>query len=367
MAKLESTKINLKSGQQIIFRHIAHEEAEIFLKFREQVPHDSNNTMQYVGMSFPSLEETAKRLATQLEDKNILNIGAFDSGKIVGYLNFRMLNSEHPWVQHLGQFGMMILKEYWGQGIGKKLLELQETHAKAQGISRIEAMVRVKNERGVKLYEHNGYKIEGTRRRAAKIDGEFFDEYFIAKILDDQNLNWKPPVLKTDRLILRPIELTDADSIFAYAKNPNVSRFTLWEVHQSTQDSLNYIKDYIFDYYSQGVPEPFGIALKENPQKIIGTVGCFWNSKSAKAMELAYAIAEEYWGRGITAEASKTVMNYCFEEFGLRRIQARCKVENLGSRRVIEKVGMNFEGTLKSAIFHRERYWDMHYFAKVIE
>jgi ribosomal-protein-alanine N-acetyltransferase len=367
VAKLESSTFLTKNGQQIIFRNLTPEDSESFLKFREQVPHDSTNTMQYVGMQFPSLEETAKRLGTQQDDKIILNIGAFDSGKVVGYLNFRMQNPEHPWVQHLGQFGMMVLKEYWGLGIGKKLLELQEPLELAKVITLIEAMVRVKNDRGVKLYEHNGYKIEGTRRRAAKINDELNDEYFIAKILDDPKLVWKPPTIHTDRLILRPIEISDAEAIFAYAKNPNVCKYTLWETHQSIQDSQNYIKDYIFDYYSKEVPEPFGIALKENPKKIIGTVGCFWTSKSAKGMELAYAIGEEHWGKGLVAEASKAAMDYCFKEFGLKRIQARCKVENDGSRRIMEKVGMTFEGTLKSAIFHRDRYWDMHYFAKVVE
>jgi ribosomal-protein-alanine N-acetyltransferase len=296
-----------------------------------------------------------------------LNIGAFDSGKVVGYLNFRMQNPEHPWVQHLGQFGMFILKDYWGHGIGKKLLELQETHARSHGISRIEAMVRIKNDRGVKLYEHSGYKIEGTRRQAAKINGEVQDEYFIAKILDDPKLNWTPPTLITDRLILRPIGIGDAESIFAYAKNPNVCKYTLWEKHESVKDSFEYIKDYIFDYYSNGVPEPLGITLKENPQKVIGTVGCFWTSKSAKAMELAYAIGEDHWGKGLVAEASQAIMDYCFKEFSLKRIQARCKTENKGSSRVMEKVGMTYEGTLKSAIFHRNKFWDMHYYAKIRE
>ena len=367
MAKLETSAYKIKNGQQIIFRNLAPEDAEAFLMFRQQVPHDSTNTMQYIGMQFPSLEETSKRLALQQDDKSILNIGAFDSGKVVGYLSFRMQHPEHPWVQHLGQFGMMVLKEYWGQGIGKILLQLQEIHAKANGIHRIEAMVRIQNDRGVKLYKHNGYKIEGTRRQAAQIGGEFHDEYFIAKLLNEPIPDWKPPTILTDRLVLRPIGLSDAESIFAYAKNPNVCKYTLWEKHLSVQDSLRFIKDYIFDCYSKGVPEPFGIALKENPEKMIGTVGCFWTSKPAKAMELAYAIAEEHWGQGFTAEASRAVMDYCFKEFGLKRIQARCKVENQASRRVMEKVGMTLEGTLKSAVFHRERYWDMHYYGKIAD
>jgi len=95
-------------------------------------------------------------------------------------------------------------------------------------------------------------------------------------------------------------------------------------------------------------------------------LGCFWVSKPAKTMELAYAISEDQWGKGLVAEASQSVMDYCFKEFGLKRIQARCKVENQASAKVMQKIGINFEGTLKSSIFHRERYWDMHYYAKVI-
>jgi len=189
----------------------------------------------------------------------------------------------------------------------------------------------------------------------------------MSKNINDQKCDWKPPVLETKRMILRPIVLTDAENIFTYATNPNVSKYTLWEPHQTIQDSLDYIQNYIFDYYANEVPEPLGVALKENPQKIIGTIGCFWVSKSAKSMELAYALSEEYWGQGLVAEASQVLMDYCFQQYSLKRIQARCKAENKASARVMEKIGMSYEGTLKAAIFHREKHWDMHYYAKVIE
>lgn len=178
--------------------------------------------------------------------------------------------------------------------------------------------------------------------------------------------DWKPPMLETDRLILRAITLDDAPAIFAYAKNPNVSRHTLWEAHVSIEDSVAFIKDYIFPSYSKGAPEPFGIAFKKSPETLIGTVGCFWISKPARSMELAYALAEEHWGKGLVAEAAKVTMEHCFKEYSLKRIQARCKVENKASARVMEKVGMSYEGTLKSSIFHRNQFSDVHYYAKVI-
>jgi ribosomal-protein-alanine N-acetyltransferase len=68
--------------------------------------------------------------------------------------------------------------------------------------------------------------------------------------------------------------------------------YTLWEPHKSVEDSLDYIKDYVFQYYSQGVPEPLGITLKNEPSKVIGTVGCFWVSKSAKSIVFH---RDQYW------------------------------------------------------------------------
>lgn len=171
------------------------------------------------------------------------------------------------------------------------------------------------------------------------------------------------PQLETERLILRPLISSDAKNIFAYAKNPNVSQFTLWEPHKNVADSLKFITEYAQPLYKQQVPEPLAIILKDNPKKVIGTVGCFWVSKPSQTMELAYAIAEPFWGKGLVAEASEAVLDYCFKNLNVNRVQSRCKTENKASSRVMEKVGMTYEGTLKSAIFHRNRFWDVQYYA----
>ena len=178
---------------------------------------------------------------------------------------------------------------------------------------------------------------------------------------------WQPPTIETQRLVLRPLTLDDAAAIFDYAKVPEVSRHTLWEPHQTIEDSKSFIQDYALPCYGRGFPEPLAITLKENRQTAIGTVGSFWTSKPAKAMEIAAAIAVPYWNQGLVSEACLAVMNYCAKEFGLKRIQGRCKVENKASAMLMEKIGMSFEGTMKSSVFHRERYWDIHIFAKIME
>ena len=190
MAKFVISKIMTVEGKEIIFRPIISNDAENLLVFRRQIASETTNTMQYIGQEYPPIEETAKRLSAQLEDRTTVNAGAFSDSNLVAYLNLRLPWADHPWMPHLAQFGMMVLKDFWGQGIGKKLLKIQEEHAQSIGVSRIEAMVRITNERGLSLYERNGYKIEGTRKKAALINNEFVDEYFIAKILDDPFRSW---------------------------------------------------------------------------------------------------------------------------------------------------------------------------------
>ncbi|MNX81254.1 putative ribosomal N-acetyltransferase YdaF [compost metagenome] len=171
------------------------------------------------------------------------------------------------------------------------------------------------------------------------------------------------PQLQTPRLLLRPLVEQDAEAVFAYCANPNVSRYTLWEPHRSLDDALSYIRAYAFPKYELGIPEPFGIVSKEEGERVIGTVGAFWVSEAHRCMEIAYALAEPYWGQGLVAEAARAVRDFVFETYPIERLQCRCKAENAPSARVMEKLGMTREGTLRAALYHRERFWDMHYYS----
>lgn len=365
MATYGPEEFKTRSGRTVILRHCDVADIDAFLAFQPQIASETTNTLQIKGRVPERLKiEAAWR--SSIEDHRALRIAAFSDNRMIAQLSFHPESQlPHPWIQHTGRFGMMILKEFWGEGIGRRMLEVMEIHARAQGFTRIEAMVRTENERGVRLYRRMGYEIEGTRRQGALIDGRFQDEYFIAKILGQET--WVPPVLETERLVLRPLEIGDVADIFEYASNPNVSRFTLWEPHRSIKDSESYILDYVLPYYRQHTPEPWGITLKANPGKVIGTVGLFWASKTSKSMELAYAIGEPHWGQGIVVEASRAAVSHGFRDFGAARIQAHCKAENKPSARVMEKLGMKFEGTLRSALFHRNRHWDMHFYSVLRE
>jgi [ribosomal protein S5]-alanine N-acetyltransferase len=170
--------------------------------------------------------------------------------------------------------------------------------------------------------------------------------------------DWRPPTLTTPRLTLRAFEEADAEPLFEYARNPNVTRFTLWETHRNIGETLSFVRDYAILRYREGMPEPYAISLSPD-SKPIGSCGCFWASRPNQSMELGYWVAEPFWGRGITVEACRTLLNHVFREFKPERIQARVIAGNVASSRVLVKLGFRYEGTLRSALLRREKFEDV--------
>lgn len=368
MAILAPQEFKTKKGRTVSFRNMAANEGAVLNQFMQQIARESQNTYQVPGRLVFSDEEQSVQLQKDIEHTATLNLGVYFQNNLVGALFFYSRQFTHPWAKHIGGFGMMILKEFWGEGIGKELLRMMEEHARPLGITRIEAQVRSFNENGIALYKNAGYQIEGTRRKAAFIDGKFHDEFHIGKLLDEKYPKWTPPTLETERLILRAITLEDAPAIFEYASQETVSRYTLWEPHKTIQDSVSMIKNYCFEHYHQQEPEPFAIVLKSDPSKMIGTAGASWISQKSQCMEMGAALSEKYWGKGIMTEAQSEVMRYCFEEYSrdihpVNRIQGHCKAENIASAKMIQKTGRQLEAIHRQRVFSKNRFWDMKVYA----
>lgn len=174
------------------------------------------------------------------------------------------------------------------------------------------------------------------------------------------SLDWTPPVLQTDRLILRPVTASDAAAVFMYASNPRLTRFTLFETHETIEDSRWFVEEYRQSRYAIKEPDPFGIVLKSDSLgSMIGGIGAHWVSQPNWTMEIGYSIAEPYWGKGLTTEAIRAVVPYVFSEYPVERLQARVFLGNDASERVLAKTGFTREGVLRSLVFRRDRWWDI--------
>lgn len=164
------------------------------------------------------------------------------------------------------------------------------------------------------------------------------------------------PTLETERLILRKLRLEDAKDLFEYASDKEVTKYVTWEPHKSIEDSVNLIK-FTHERYEKREGIIWGIVCKEN-KKVIGTCDISPVTKHFRA-EIAYALSRDYWGKGIMTEAVKEAIKFGFEKMNLNRIQAMCIPENIGSCRVMEKVGMKYEGLIREYMYIKGKFQDL--------
>ena len=150
--------------------------------------------------------------------------------------------------------------------------------------------------------------------------------------------------LFTERLILRGFHYSDLDDFFDYAKNPNVGPNAGWKPHENKRESLSVLRQFV------NSDEVWAIVYKDN-KKVIGSIGLHKDAKRSNryARMIGYALSEEYWGQGLATEAAKCVIQYGFEILKLDIISVYHYPHNYRSKRVIEKCGFKYEGTLRQA------------------
>ncbi len=175
-------------------------------------------------------------------------------------------------------------------------------------------------------------------------------------------MSWRPIKLESERFILRALEESDAKDIFSYAGNKNVSKHTTWETHETLEDSLSFITEFAFQRYEKKIPGPYGITLRGD-DKVLGTIGAFWTSPENDVMEIAYALGENHWGKGYIPEAALVIRDYCFLQHKINRLQARCLKENKVSAKVMEKIGMTYEGTLRQSELVKRKPCNMMFYS----
>ena len=147
--------------------------------------------------------------------------------------------------------------------------------------------------------------------------------------------------IPTERLVLRRPLRGDIPAIFGtWAQDAEVTRYVIWPTHRSLADTEAFI-GFADDGWADGSEYTWLICLKDGGMPI----GSFALRPDGGYGSIGYVIARHHWGQGIAAEAGRRILEVGFEEFGLQRIGAYCDLENVASARVMEKLGMEFEGT----------------------
>lgn len=172
-----------------------------------------------------------------------------------------------------------------------------------------------------------------------------------------QDIYKEIPSFETERIILRKITMDDLEDMFEYGSDEEVSKYVTWDRHKTTNDTKEFI-EFVLGRYENGELAPWGIELKENG-KIIGTVDFVSWLPHHNNAEIGYVLSKPYWGKGITTEAANELIRFGFEKMDLVRIQARCFMENRGSERVMEKLGMTYEGVIRKGMFTKGEHRDL--------
>lgn len=165
-----------------------------------------------------------------------------------------------------------------------------------------------------------------------------------------------PPILETGRLILRRIEDADYVDMYDYSKREDVTRYLLWSPHPSPRYTKGYVHS-LRHQYRNGQFYDWAIILKGGP--MIGTVGFTRLDPQNNCGEIGYVLNPRFHGRGYATEAARAVLKFGFVHLGLNRIEAHYMAENLASRRVMEKLGMRYEGTLRQSMRVKGVYRDI--------
>jgi [ribosomal protein S5]-alanine N-acetyltransferase len=153
------------------------------------------------------------------------------------------------------------------------------------------------------------------------------------------DFNIKP--IETKRLLLRPIELNDAEDMYEYASNPENIGFVGFKPHESLDDTRATILKLFLSKPEKRMPETWAIVLKDN-QKMIGTIDFHTLNKRTFEGEVGYILNKDFWNQGLITEALKAVIDFGFKTWKLQRITAKCHPLNYASSKVMSKAGMEF-------------------------
>lgn len=150
-------------------------------------------------------------------------------------------------------------------------------------------------------------------------------------------------MLETQRLILRKWTEEDAESLFEYAKDPEVGPITGWPPHKNVEESKNVIRNVL------NGAECYAICRKEN-NIAIGSIELILNSHTDMTerddeCELGYWLGQPFRGRGYMPEAARALLQHGFEDLGMTTIWCGYYDGNQKSKRVQEKLGFLFHHT----------------------
>lgn len=165
-------------------------------------------------------------------------------------------------------------------------------------------------------------------------------------------------VLDTPRLHLRPLELGDADALFQFASDPEVSKMMSWDPHKDRSDTVGFLER-MRAAYDAGTGMGWAIVHEGAVAGVISVEGIRWEFRAWRMdkAEIGYWLGRPHWGKGLMSEAATAVLRWSFETLGLHKVTIGCVEGNEASRAIIEKLGFRFLAIFEEDFWRFGRWW----------
>jgi [ribosomal protein S5]-alanine N-acetyltransferase len=166
--------------------------------------------------------------------------------------------------------------------------------------------------------------------------------------------------IHTPRLTLRDFCASDFARVFAYASDPEVTRFMFYGPRDKAE-TQGYLQRMLRSQTERPRLTWEVAVLRTEDARLIGA--CDLTIEEAHVADLGYILACDAWGQGYATELARTLLRVGFEQLRLHRIFAICDIHHMASVRVLEKAGLQREATLFGYKEANGRSWDMHRYA----
>src|SRR5688572_2462715 len=175
--------VHTRSGHAVEVRAVAAPDAPALLAYFRRVGAESPHlTFGAEGVELSEAEERAHIVRTR-DTQNALFLVATFGGEMIGSLVFS--GGARPKTRHTGEFGVSVAQAYWGEGVGRSLVEALLAWATAGGVIRkINLRVRTDNARAIALYERLGFTVEGRVTRAFLTEDGFHDTLLMGRPIE---------------------------------------------------------------------------------------------------------------------------------------------------------------------------------------
>lgn len=163
------------------YRSLSPDEAARFWELMNQLDYETKYMLYEPGERTRDYSRVEALIRNAAEDYDFLLVAECNN-KLVGYISAQKGNLRR--ISHSAYIVTGILKDYRGKGIGTEFFKRLNIWAEEKEVTRLELTVICENEIAKHLYEKNGFEIEGIKRKSVLVDGEYLDEFYMAKIIE---------------------------------------------------------------------------------------------------------------------------------------------------------------------------------------